>query len=57
MDWNELWARIEAEMADDADDTEKMRFFPSMRNMVRSAPRRLAWRRACASDMEEVASL
>jgi hypothetical protein len=53
MEWNELWARIEAEIAeiaddaDDADDTEKdtpsedkMRFFPSMKNMVQRYPKR-----------------
>ncbi|KAH8750214.1 NUDIX hydrolase domain-like protein [Diaporthe sp. PMI_573] len=52
IEWNELWARIEAEMAndvdvDDTDDTEKdtsgeekMRFFPSMKNMVQRYPKR-----------------
>jgi len=47
MEWNDLWARIEAEIAEIADDTEKdtpsedkMRFFPSMKNMVQRYPKR-----------------
>ncbi|KAH0830020.1 Nudix hydrolase 1 [Fonsecaea pedrosoi] len=40
MDWDELWDNIDSELADDWEETERMRFFPSMWNMFHKYPKR-----------------
>lgn len=44
IEWDELWARIEADIEGRGDVDElgqaKMRFFPTMKNMVLKYPKR-----------------
>ena len=40
IDWNELWVMIEAEVAGKGENERQMRFFESLKNMVKKYPRR-----------------